>query len=107
IIGAPGASRAFVFSGRTGALLFTMASPAAPNLDTIPSFGDAVAGGQDLDRDGTPDFVIGAPNQNSLRGAAYVFKGSNGTLLNKLANPTQKFSKFGASVAVSPDVTGD
>jgi len=51
--------------------------------------------------------VIGAPNQNSLRGAAYVFKGSNGTLLRNLTNPTQKFAKFGASVAVTPDVTGD
>ena len=55
IIGAPGASRAFVFSGANGALLFTMASPAAPNKDKIPSFGSAVAGGQDLDGDGTPD----------------------------------------------------
>ena len=51
--------------------------------------------------------MIGAPNQNDLRGAAYEFKGSNGTLLRNLSNPTQKFAKFGTSVAVSPDVTGD
>src|SRR5438105_418775 len=107
IIGAPGASKAFVFSGANGALLFTIASPAAPNKDKIPSFGDAVAGGQDLDGDGTPDFVIGAPNQNNLRGAAYVFKGSDGTLSRNLPNPTHQFNKFGTSVAVSPDVTGD
>src|SRR5207302_4060051 len=68
IIGAPGASRAYVFSGRTGALLFTIASPAAPNAEKLPSFGYAVAGGQDVDGDGTPDFVIGAPNQNGLQG---------------------------------------
>ncbi len=107
IIGSPGASRAFVFSGANGALLFTIASPAAPSADKIPSFGDAVAGGQDLDGDGIPDFVIGAPNQNSLRGGAYVFKGSNGTLLRTLVNPTHKFAKFGTSVALAPDVTGD
>src|SRR5437762_11978331 len=102
IIGAPGASKAFVFSGASGALLFTMASPAAPNKDKIPSFGSAVAGGQDLDGDGTPDFVIGAPNQNDLRGAAYEFKGSNGALLRNLRGPAQAFAKFGTSVALSP-----
>jgi len=51
--------------------------------------------------------VIGAPNQNNLRGAAYVFKGSDGTLSRNLPNPTHQFNKFGTSVAVSPDVTGD
>ena len=107
IIGAPGASRAYVFSGATGALLFTIASPAAPNADKLPSFGVAVAGGQDVDGDGTPDFVIGAPSQNNLRGAAYLFKGSNGTLLRSLRGPAQQFAKFGTSVALSPDVTGD
>lgn len=107
IIGAPGESHAYVFSGATGALLFTIASPAAPNADKIPSFGYAVAGGQDLSGDGTPDFVIGAPNQNSLKGAAYTFSGSNGTLLKTLRGPNQGFAKFGTSVALSPDVTGD
>ena len=107
LIGAPGASRAYVFSGATGALIFTMISPAAPNADKLPSFGSAVAGGQDVDGDGTPDFVIGAPNQNGLQGAAYVFKGSKGTLLRSLRGPRQKFAKFGTSVALTPDVTGD
>jgi FG-GAP repeat len=107
IIGAPGASRAFVFNGATGALIFTITNPSPPAQEKLPSFGAAVAGGQDIDGDGTPDFVIGAPNQNSLRGAAYVFKGSDGTLLRNLKNPTHQFSKFGTSVAVSPDVTGD
>ena len=107
LIGAPGASKAYVFSGATGALIFTMISPAAPNADKLPSFGSAVAGGQDVDGDGTPDFVIGAPNQNGLQGAAYVFKGSNGTLLRSLRGPRQKFAKFGTSVALTPDVSGD
>ncbi len=106
IIGAPGASRAFVFSGANGALLFTLASPAAPNADKIPSFGAAVAGGQDVDNDGIPDFVIGAPNQSNLKGVAYVFKGSNGTLL-RILKDSQNFAKVGTSVALSKDVTGD
>jgi hypothetical protein len=107
IIGAPGESHAYVFNGSTGALIFTIASPAAANADKIPSFGYAVAGGQDLNRDGTPDFVIGAPNQNSLKGAAYTFSGSNGSLLKTLRGPNQSFAKFGTSVALTPDVNGD
>ncbi len=107
LIGAPGDSRAYVFNGATGALIFTITSPAGRNAERLPSFGAAVAGGQDLDGDGTPDFVIGAPNQKSLQGAAYVFKGSDGTLLFRLRGPRQGFVKFGTSVAVTPDVTGD
>jgi len=95
IIGAPGSSRAYVFSGRTGPLLFTILSPATANADKIPSFGYAVAGGLDVNNDGTPDFVIGAPSQNSLKGGAYVFSGSNGALLYTLRGPRQTFAKFG------------
>ena len=107
LIGAPGDSRAYVFNGATGALIFTITNPSAPNAEKLPSFGAAVAGGQDLDGDGTPDFVIGAPNQKSLQGAAYVFKGSNGTLIRSLRGSRQAFGKFGTSVALSPDITGD
>jgi hypothetical protein len=107
LVGAPGASKAYVFSGATGGLIFTMTSPAKPNADKIPSFGAAVAGGQDVDGDATPDFVIGAPNQKSLQGAAYVFKGSDGTLMRSLRGPGQGFAKFGTSVALTPDLTGD
>ena len=107
IIGAPGISKAYVFSGATGALLFSITSPASANADKIPSFGYAVAGGQDVNNDGTPDFVIGAPSQNSLQGGAYVFSGSNGALLHTLRGPRQKFARFGTSVALTPDVTGD
>src|SRR6266849_3684196 len=104
LIVAPGGSRAFVFSGATGALIRTITSPVAEKL---PSFGFAVAGGQDLNGDGIPDFVIGAPLQSGLRGAAYVFNGANGTLLRTLRAAPQVFAKFGASVALIPDVTGD
>src|SRR5438552_6456424 len=107
IIGAPGISKAYVFSGATGALIFSITSPASANADKIPSFGYAVAGGQDVNNDGTPDFVIGAPSQNSLQGGAYVFSGSNGALLHTLRGPRQKFARFGTSVALTPDVTGD
>jgi hypothetical protein len=105
LIGAPGQGHVFVFDGKTGGLLFDIASPTA---DALPSFGSAVAGGKDFNRDGVPDFVIGAPLQKGLRGTAYIYSGSNGTLLRTLrARPAQGFSRFGASVFASDDVTGD
>ncbi len=105
LIGAPGEGHAFVFSGKTGSLLFTIVSPATAGL---PSFGAAVAGGKDFNRDGKPDFVIGAPLQEGLRGAAYVFNGSNGRLLRTLLPAVgQRFAKFGAALCVSDDFTGD
>lgn len=105
LVGAPGQGHVFVFSGRTGGLLFNIASP---TIDALPSFGAAVSGGKDFDRDGKPDFVIGAPLQKNLRGAAYIFSGSTGTLLRNLRpRPAQAFSRFGACVFASDDVTGD
>lgn len=104
LIGTPGGSRAFVFSGATGTLIFTITSPAPERL---PSFGFAVAGGRDLNGDGAPDFAIGAPLQNSLKGAAYIFNGSDGTLQRRLRTPSQQFSRFGAAITLSLDVTGD
>jgi hypothetical protein len=104
LIGAPGQGRAFVFSGATGALIFTLVSPVAERL---PSFGFAVAGGKDLSHDGIPDFAVGAPLQDGLRGAVYVFNGSNGNVLRKLQAAPQAFAKFGSSIALIDDVTGD
>ena len=86
-------------------MLFDISSPTA---DALPSFGTAVSGGKDFDRDGKPDFVIGAPLQKNLRGAAYIFSGSTGTLLSRLRpRPAQAYSRFGAFVVASDDVTGD
>lgn len=105
LVGAPGQGRAYVYNGATGALIFTINSPA---VEKLHSFGVAVAGGKDVDGDGIPDFAVGAPLQGSLKGAVYIFKGSNGMLLRKLvAAPQKAFIKFGASVALTPDVTGD
>jgi hypothetical protein len=105
LIGAPGDGHVFVFSGKTGDLIFTIVSPVE---DSLPSFGAAVAGGKDFNRDRKPDFVVGAPLQAGLRGAAYIFNGSDGSLQRSLVPATrQPFAKFGASLIVSDDLTGD
>ena len=105
IVGAPGKGEAFVFSGASGSLLFTVTSPVA---ESLPSFGSAVAGGKDLDNDGPPDFAVGAPLLKTSKGTVFLYKGSDGTLLRRLNSPDrQTFASFGATVILSDDLTGD
>src|SRR5256714_5010833 len=105
IVGAPGRGEAFVVSGATGAILFTVTSP---SVESVPSFGSAVAGGKDLDNDGTPDFAVGAPLLKLNQGTVFIYRGSNGMLLRRLTAPDhQTFASFGASVILTDDVTGD
>ena len=105
LIGAPGKAQVFVFSGKTGFLLFTIASPFQEKTN---SFGYAVAGGRDLDGDGKPDFVVGSPLMKDSQGGAFIFKGKNGRLLRNLrVTSPRKFARMGASIAVIDDVTGD
>ena len=105
LVGAPGEGHVFVFSGKTGNLLFDITSPVTEDLH---SFGAAVAGGKDFNGDGKPDFVVGSPNLEGLRGAAYIFNGSDGSLQRTLLpKRRQPFAKFGASLYVSNDLTGD
>ena len=105
LIGAPGAAEAFVFSGKADSLLFTIRSAAREKL---PSFGAAVAGGQDLDNDGKPDFVVGAPLQKNAQGGVFIFKGSDGKLSSRVRiSSRQNSAQVGASLAVISDVTGD
>jgi len=105
LIGAPGKGQAFVFSGKTGLLRFTIKSPVREKTN---SFGYAVAGGKDFDGDGKPDFVVGSPMLKNSQGGAFIFKGSNGKLLRGLSIPSpQNFARAGASLAAIDDVTGD
>ena len=104
-VGAPGKAQLFVFNGKTGDELYEIDSP---TFDTMPSFGAAVAGGQDFNKDKRADIIVGAPLQNGSRGAVYVFNGRDGSLIRTLNPPVvQDFAKFGASVYASTDVTGD
>lgn len=84
IVGAPLAAggRAYVFSGASRALLFTLA-PELPN----GRFGEFfVADAGDYDGDGWSDLYVGAYAEvNNSNGAAYVFSGRDGSRLVRIA----------------------
>jgi hypothetical protein len=105
IIGAPRRSRAFVFNAATGTLKFTIQSPIT---ERQPSFGFAIAAGKDLNGDGTADFAIGAPLANNLHGLVFLFSGADASLQRTLRSPDpQAFARFGASIFLSEDISGD
>ncbi|MEA1895631.1 MAG: S-layer protein domain-containing protein [Euryarchaeota archaeon] len=105
-----GASRqAFVFSGVTRELLFTLDNPSP---QSYTGFGSSVALAGDADNDGTPDFLIGAPAQKvkgkSEQGRAFVFSGATGNILIILDNPNpQTVHRFGRSLSSAGDINGD
>lgn len=109
--GAPDrAGRAYVFSGATGALLFTLVSPQQQANGT---FGNSVSGVPDVNGDGKGDILVGAPyekvgNNPDASGRAYLFSGANGALLRQFAagGPVQD-DIFGFSVAGCSDLNGD
>ena len=99
--------RAYVFSGADGSLLFTLDTP---NPQARAGFGYSLAVGQ-VNADGKGDIAVGAAlehvGSNLDQGRAYVFSGTDGSLLFTLNLPSpQANAHFGNSVAVV-DVNAD
>jgi hypothetical protein len=99
--------RAYIFSGADGSLLLTLDTP---NPQTDAWFGASVAVG-DVNADGKTDIAVGAPNEDvgstPGQGRAYVFSGTDGSLLFTLDAPNPRPSGwFGNALAVG-DVNGD
>jgi hypothetical protein len=103
--GTPDAGRAYVFSGQTGSLLWTLQSP---NPETDGFFGLSISGAGDADSDGYDDVVVGAYGENggaTNAGRAYVFSGQTGSLLWTLQSPDAEYmGVFGYSVSGVGDV---
>jgi len=100
IVGAPSAAQGgetCVYDAATGGLLLTLANPTQTAAD---NFGADVAA--DGDR-----IIVGAPRDDTRAidsGAAYIFNGATGELLQTLNNPAQHAGDcFGSSVAISGD----
>jgi len=60
----------------------------------------------DVNGDGIPDFVAGAPAYNSWSGEAVVYSGSDGTVLFRVYGSGAN-DQFGGAVAGAGDVNGD
>jgi FG-GAP repeat protein len=111
IVGAPyadpnGSSSglAKVFSGRTGAALYTFKGAAASD-----SFGYSVSGAGDVDGDGNADVIVGAPFADvsgSESGMARVYSGRNGSILRTFSGDSST-DLAGTSVSGGGDVNGD
>jgi hypothetical protein len=104
--------RAFVFSGKSGKLLFTL------NAQTpVPyaAFGFSVSGAGDVNKDGTPDLLVGAfgyggadDSGHGGSGRAFVFSGKDGALVHTLRAPRLQIGGgFGWAVSSLGDVSGD
>jgi len=95
-----------VFDGADGTLLYKLTDPQETNR-----LGASVAGPGDVNGDGVPDIVAGAPFDNNFAGtagAAYVFSGADGSLIRKLIDPDGGTSDdLGHSLAGVGDVNGD
>jgi hypothetical protein len=102
------AGRAYVFSGQTGAVLHTLESP---NPEWFGGFGLRVAGIGDVNGDGCPDMAVGTYKEDGgaqNAGRAYVFSGSDGSLLYTLVSPNVEVDGyFGTAVSGLGDVNGD
>jgi len=110
-VGAPHASvpatnagRVVVLSGADASVLFAVNGQAGGLL-----FGFAVAGAGDVNGDGIPDVLVGAPDASfagSLSGRFYVLSGAGGALL-VARDGDGPGAHYGFSVAGPGDVNGD
>jgi hypothetical protein len=100
----PSAGVARVYSGAGGGVLFTIRGQ-APNIN----LGAAVAGAPDVDFDGRPDFIIGAPGASNESHVG-VYSGANGRVLTRFSHTTSDLlggDRLGSAVAALGDVNGD
>ncbi len=95
----PGYAR--LFSGATGGVLLVLTGSGVGD-----GFGTSVAGPGDLNADGVPDLLVGAPQPFAGSGAVRGFSGSSGaTILN--LNGVQPDDGFGWRVAGIGDLDAD
>jgi len=102
--GLVGAGYARVYSGKDGSTLFTFFGDGVDD-----KFGAAVGGGGDVNADGIPDLIVGAPtddNNGMDSGMARVFSGADGSVLYSIDGFGGGF-EFGDSTQFAGDVDGD
>jgi hypothetical protein len=95
---------AYVYSGKSGAKLHTFAPAGADSY-----FGYSVSRARDVDGDGYPDLIVGAPLESSQvvhGGRVWVFSGKSGNVLADLSGQVID-GYFGFSVSSARDANKD
>jgi len=91
-----------VISGATGSTIRTQTGATGHDL-----FAYSICGTGDVDRDGVPDYAVGAIDAGAANeGAVTVFSGSSGALIHEVTGLSGASSNFGSCVA-SGDWNGD
>ena len=103
--GLPNAGTARVYSGATGALIYTFTGAAANGF-----FGNEVRGTGDVDLDGTPDMIVGGvfEDRNGVfqAGSATVYSGATGAVIHQWIGTVAE-AWMGRGVDGAGDVNGD
>ncbi len=112
VVGADGYSSstgiAYVYEGSASGLSSTPSATLAGSASS--SFGSAVAGAGDVNKDGYADVIVGAYGYSSSTGRAYIYEGSASGLATTVSATligTTAGDDFGISVALAGDVNND
>ncbi len=100
-VGFSNSGSAYVYSGLDGSLRWSVHGPS-----TNAHLGTSVSGLGDVNADGYPDVVIGAPGANQAQGAAYVYSGRDGLMLHSISGREQS-DYLGQSVSGPGDINDD
>jgi hypothetical protein len=103
IASAPGAGKAYLYSGKDGRVLRTFSAEKVSDR-----FGQHVSGVGDVNHDGYADVIVGAPGNSTAgegAGRAYVYSGKDGGALLTLSGDAPH-AAFGSAVAGSTNKNG-
>ncbi len=102
--GATGAGRVCVYSGQQGSLLYEWFGDAP-----VDYFGSSIAFGEDVNRDGVEDLLIGATGflkPDTSPGWAYIYSGRDGAFLSRFEG--EAFAdRLGVSASGAGDLNDD